>query len=475
MRAAIKPTLKQNEVWEAWFDDTTRFIGLGGGAGGGKTWCGAEILLVQSYLHPGIKSFIGREELKRIMSSTYLTFTKLCAHHQIPPEDWKLNGQYNFIEFKNGSRIDLLDLKELPSDPEFQRFGSLEYTNGWIEEAGEVSFKAFDVLKSRIGRHRNAEFGKPKMLLTCNPSQNWLYTTVYKPWKTGRLPKEWKFIQSLYMDNPYTAGEYGAQLETITSATTRARLKDGNWDYNDDPSILIEFDALTDLFSNITETSEEMYMTVDPARHGGDFIVIMLWKGAECFKTVFYSKTGLDVTIDQIRSLAAEFRVPWSHVMVDEDGVGGGIVDVLKGVKGFSGGSSAIPRGPAKIWGHAQTPERYANLRSQCYFELAEAINHRRIAVRMDDPTIRERIIAELQQVKNRYPDSDSKLAIIPKDEMKEALGHSPDFADTLMMRMAFDIRFPQKVSLKERPMTDIEKEFWRYKSGSKKTLASKL
>ena len=63
-----------------------------------------------------------------MMNSSYITFTKVCQHHKIPRDDWKLNGQYNYIEFKNGSRIDLLDLDYKPSDPEYDRFGSTEYT-----------------------------------------------------------------------------------------------------------------------------------------------------------------------------------------------------------------------------------------------------------------------------------------------------------------------------------------------------------
>lgn len=43
-----------------------------------------------------------------------------------------LTGKDNFIELGNGSRIDLLDLQYQPRDPLYERFGSLEYTGGWI-------------------------------------------------------------------------------------------------------------------------------------------------------------------------------------------------------------------------------------------------------------------------------------------------------------------------------------------------------
>src|SRR3990167_4971386 len=134
----IKPERKQHLAYLKLWDDQTFFVLMGGGAGGGKSWLGAEWLIVNCYRYPGSRWFIGRNELKRLMGSSFITFQKVCKHHQIPRDDWKLNGQYNYIEFKNGSRIDLLDLKYTPSDPMYERFGSTEYTDGALDEAGEI-------------------------------------------------------------------------------------------------------------------------------------------------------------------------------------------------------------------------------------------------------------------------------------------------------------------------------------------------
>jgi phage I-like protein len=35
--------------------------------------------------------------------------------------------------------------------------------------------------------------------------------------------------------------------------------------------------------------------------------------------------------------------------------------------------------------------------------------------------------------------DKDGKKQIMPKDKVKEVIGRSPDFSDTLMMRMYFE------------------------------------
>jgi phage terminase large subunit len=156
MDITLQPTPKQHQANQALNDPQIDTLFFGGGAGGRKSWWLCEDELLYALRYPGYKSYIGRNELKRLMQSTFLTFSKVSQYHGVS-HLWKLNGQYNYIDFENGSRIDLLDLKFLPADPLYERFGSLEYTRGKIEEAGEVHFLAYDVLKSRVGRHMNRE------------------------------------------------------------------------------------------------------------------------------------------------------------------------------------------------------------------------------------------------------------------------------------------------------------------------------
>jgi len=375
------------------------------------------------------------------MASSFLTFTKVIRHHGIPDDDWQLNGQYNYIEFKNGSRIDLLDVAYKPSDPLYERFGSLEYTGGWLEEAGEVDFMAFDVLKSRIGRHKNKDFGIPsKIYLTCNPTKGWLYKEIYRKSKDGVLPLNTKFVQSLYSDNPHTSTEYKENLSEIQDKATKERLMFGNWEYDDDPSTLIEYDAICDLFSNTVDEYDTKYITADIARHGQDKTVVMVWYGYEAKFVMEWQDKGLDVTALKIKDLAAKYKVPFSKVIIDEDGVGGGVVDMLRGVKGFVNNSKPFLN---RVTGK---PDNFQNLKTQCYYLLAEYINNHRLAVRCD-MTQQEQLTEELEQVKKRDADKDGKLKMQPKDKMKEMIGRSPDYADAMMMRMYFEFfQRPEKV-----------------------------
>ena len=78
----IKPTKKQYKAYQylnpSYYG--CKYIAFGGGAGGAKSWLGCEWLLQMCYIYPGTKYFIGRNELKRIMQSTYIGTYSLVTH-----------------------------------------------------------------------------------------------------------------------------------------------------------------------------------------------------------------------------------------------------------------------------------------------------------------------------------------------------------------------------------------------------------
>ena len=434
MEITLSPTLKQHEAWEAL--NTKDVIFLGGGAGGGKSWWLCETRLINCYRYPGYRTFIGREELKRLMTSTYITWCKVCKHHNVPQQDWKLNGQYNYIEFTNGSRIDLLDLKYLPSDPLYERFGSTEYTDGALEEAGEIDFLAYDVMKSRIGRHLNKELNiRPTISITGNPKKNWTKRMFFTPWTQGLLPDNVAFIQSLYKDNPYTYEEYGKQLSGITDKTMRERLMFGNWDYEDDPNAMMNTDAIQDLYTNAIDKTSDKYLIVDAARFGSDMTVMSCWKGLDWYKVVTRSKQSLTETAEDVRTLAANEGIPFSHILIDEDGIGGGVIDQLRGVKGF------IANRAPTLDPNTGRPQNFKNMKAQCAYLLADNVNNHLMRVSFTDEKAKELLTADLEQYKVKNPDTDNKKQIISKDEMKEHLGRSPDYGDCALMRMYFEIK----------------------------------
>lgn len=473
---ALKPTIKQDLCYEALnnpvldpehldpkdpeYGPLTVEVFFGGGADGGKSWAICESRLVNALRYPGYKSFIGRQELKRLMQSTFVTWKKVCRYHNIPQDEWKLNGQLHCIEFVNGSTIDLLDLSFRPSeDPLYERFGSLEYSDGAIEEAGEVHPLAREVLKSRVGRWMNEELGiNPSLLETGNPKKNWTYHLFYLPFTKGELPIDRAFIQALHKDNPYGQRSYGKNLDRIQDPIMRARLKDGIWEYEDDPTALMNYASIADIFTNtLDEEDDEMaadrWMTVDVARGGKDKTVVTLWRGWFAYKILYRVKQDTRITAQWVAALAAEHEIPYSHIVIDEDGVGGGVIDNLRGVRGFLANSSPIEiledsdEDEEVISNIPKQKVRFANLKAQCGYYLADKVNRHEIGVRTEDEQVREWLTHDLEQIKEANMDSDDKKRqLVPKEEVKIILGgRSPDFGDTFIMRAVFDMKPPKK------------------------------
>ena len=257
-----------------------------------------------------------------------------------------------------------------------------------------------------------------------------------------KLPKDICFIQALYKDNPHTAKTYGASLDAIRDVVLRKRLRDGEWEYDDDDAILIDYEKSIEMFSITQDQVQngEFFLSVDVARFGRDKAVLILWQGLFIRKIWSYDKSSAVFLQEKITSVVNQYCMPFSNVVIDEDGVGGGVVDNLRGVVGFVNGSRPVE----EIYEDTQDTRmfNYRNLRSQCYFKLAELINAGQIGITSSLPNeVKNYIVQECESVRRKDVDkNEQSLAVIPKDEMKEICRRSPDFTDAMMMRCYFEL-----------------------------------
>lgn len=430
----MKLTVKQTKALEFLEDGTTRELLYGGAAGGGKSVLGCYWLLKSALKYPETRWLMGRSELKTLKKTTLNSFFEVAKLQGLKANvHYRFNQQENIIHFPNGSTILLADLFNYPSDPEFDSLGSLEITGAFIDECNQLVEKAKNIVKSRI-RYKLEEFGLvPKMLMTCNPAKNWVYYEFYQLSRQNELPEERRFIQALVTDNPFISPEYIKNLQTL-DLNSRERLLNGNWEYDDDPAALIRYEKILDCFSNdFNSLGGEPFITCDVARFGSDKTVIGIWNG---WSVRLYVFSGISVTetANKIHDFRQKHSIPVSSVIADEDGVGGGVVDILK-CNGFVNNSRPLPN-PV-----THQDDNYANLKSQCYFRLAERINKGGLFIDCNDINTKQLIIQELEQVKQYNMDKDGKRQVLPKDKVKELIGRSPDFADTLMMREWFELK----------------------------------
>lgn len=418
-------------------EETTELI-YGGAAGGAKSSLGCLWLIECCQKYPGSRWLMGRSKLKTLKETTLNTFFELTSE---PTEETKrlgkirlgIQNQFNYnaqtgsIKFHNGSEIILKDLFLYPSDPNFDSLGSLEITGAFIDECNQINYKAWQIVKSRI-RYKLDEFGlMPKILGTCNPAKNWVYKEFYKASQNGSIRKDRKFIQALPTDNPYLPPSYIEALLNLDEIS-KQRLYYGNWEYDDDKATIISYEAIMDYWNGEhVKAQGKHYLTIDVARKGKDKTVFRVWHGWRCIKRVALPWSTVDEIVDLAKKLQAEYGITNSRTIADEDGVGGGVVDYLR-CYGFVNNSKA------------KLKQNYANLKSQCSVEMAKKIEAREVVEECSERTIIDLVSEEMEQVKYHNIDKDGRIAIIPKEKVKELLGRSPDDWDSIMMRYFFEL-----------------------------------
>jgi phage terminase large subunit len=429
---------KQKEVCRYWVDPDVSEIDYGGSKGSGKSYLGCSLIFGDALIYPETHYFIARKRLNDLRKFTIPSIYEVFEHWKVGPDYYKFNATDNVFTLYNESKVFLLEASFQPRDPLYMRFGSMQNTRGWIEEAGEFEEAAKNNLSASIGRWKNDVYKLPgKLLMTCNPSKNFLYREFYKKHRDKTLEPWKRFIQALPEDNKKLPDGYLEHLRRTLSVSEKERLLLGNWEYDDDPAALINYDSIVNIFTNaFIKSTGKRYITADVARFGKDTTVIRIWDGLTVARRVELKKKNTREVAVEIRKLATDHGVPMSNTIIDEDGIGGGVVDQLPGCKGFVANSSPI---------NPKAGENYENLLAQCAFTLAEKINANLIYEPHAEPEVKDKLTEELEQLKQKNMDKDVKKGIIPKDKVKELIGRSPDDRDTYIMRMYFELR-PQGI-----------------------------
>jgi len=421
----FKPLSRQSEALKFLsVDSNVETILYGGAAGGGKTMLGCMWQILRRLKYPGTRSLIGRAKLDTLKKTTMATFFQVANEIGLKAgEDFVYNQQSHIIKFSNGSEIILADLFLYPSDPHFQDLGGLELTDVFLDEATEISEKAYSVVCSRI-RYKLNEFGlKPKILLTCNPSKGWIYNQFYLPYKNQNLPEHLAFIQALPGDNIHLPDAYVTSLSRLPEAD-RKRLLEGDWEFDNSSDRLYLYEELMRCFREPTNVGEG-YITADIARLGKDRTVLCVWRGLSCIDIVVLRQKRQDEVKAEIQRLMNQHSIRLSNVLADADGVGGGLVDSLR-CREFMNGSKAV-RGT-----------QYMNLKADCYFRLGELIDKNEITLPIK---WQEDIVKELELIRRVDPDKEGKLRVTSKDTISQRTGGiSPDIADAIMMRAYFEL-----------------------------------
>jgi hypothetical protein len=456
-------------------DPTVVELCYGGGAGGGKSMMVGIWAVTECARFPGIAIGIGRKELTQLEKTTLVTIlTEVHPLLGVTEHDFKYNGKTHTLTYKNGSQLVLVDLDYQPRDPLFERFGSLNLTHTIIEEAGELQQKAVSVFSSRNNRKLNKLYGiVGKTVMTCNPSLNFLrkwydmYETLggglYQKWEHGEVEipeggtvKAYRvFLRSLPTDNPFLSKNYILRLRQLP-IEDRKRLLEGNWDFMNNERALFKIRAIQSaLAPSIHRPGDQDYGSIDVAR-SGDKIVFAHQHGIQ-----LVDMHVLDIVVTETTAVMPKVAREWikwcqdrkigyKNAIADASGLGDAFVDICRDMDwyphSFKGGNPGTVFFEENTndeeadnyewrdgkWVEKKGKPKYANLRSESYWEYKLRIEDGRQKILKDMPyyeELKQELLAQERNLKK-----EDVIALVPKDEIILQLGHSPDFSDAATM-----------------------------------------
>lgn len=424
------PTSKQVETLQLLNNQETSFVGYGGSARSGKSLIECTAIVLECLAYDGIAWGLGRKELTTLKRTVLLTLFKQFEFYGLTEHDYNYNQQLNRIDFNNGSTIFLIDTAFKPSDPLNTRFGGFELTRCAIDESNETNEDVIIKLYERTGWRHNDTYGLKRKVFECfNPAKNHVYKRYYKPFRDGVQKMFKRFIAALPSDNPHpSVKEWIEDIIQTGDTVTIERQVNGNFDYDDDPRALCDFDAITDLFTNEHVQGGTGYISADLAMKGRDKFIGGYWSGMICNVAIDMNHSSAKEIEQKLKELKTVNRVGNSNIVADADGLGAYLESYIKNIKTFHGGASPVDK------------LKYGNLKDECAYKLAELINKRMIRIICSSEQ-EEAIKEELSICLKADSLTTDKKKIIKKDAMKVLLGRSPDYLDMLLMKMSFHLK----------------------------------
>ena len=447
----MKISVKQKQFLELLEDPSITELLIGGSGGGSKTLSMGLGITILAKKYPGARFFVGRKTLKSLKQSTINTLlTKVFPLLNVSLDDYVFHAQDMTLDYKTGAKIIFGELDYQPSDPDYERFGSTEYDVAFIDEAGEITLEAKSAIKSRIGRGiMSTQYGVPGCLvLSCNPSRNFLRQEYYEPyvelgagdfqkWQIGettinegtieekKIPAYRAFLRMGAYDNPFLPQSYIDNLKTLPDKE-RKRILEGRWDFIDEDDMLFKTGLLDKATTyDLSSDKFDSFIGCDISDVGKDKSVFTLIKNG----IVTVQKTSsVQMNWDKSSSkplglLLADELIEFAQrngftqkdskrIAIETNGVGASCRDALR-LRGWSI-TEYIATHKSRSENYYQLMLDFDSGALKIYHELTGLDN------------LRKELSAHTYEMREQIPD------VCKKDKIKLAIGHSPDFADSL-------------------------------------------
>jgi len=392
-----------------------RYFLIEGGRGSGKTHGIARLI---SYIGEKrlVRTFCGRETQNTIEESVYTVFKDLISgfglNYQVFRDRIRHRTTESEVRFKGFREQGSVNIKGMEGVDIL-----------WIDEAQAITQQTLDIIIPTIRKQ------KSKVIFSLNRYQK--NDPVYREFANR---EDCLHIQINYNDNPFCP----QVLIDEAKMCQRERPEDYRHIWLGEPlaqadNYLFPQDALDATlgmhFPHDASKYQGIILAGDVARFGDNYSVGIVLKQCgprhwEELAIERWKNHDIPYTAGRFASMMHEYNP--DHTVIDGDGLGGGVVDILrnqrKPIVEFRGGMND------KI-----DKDRYKNWRTYGYLTLSELVANGWLRLKS------QFIIDQLKEIQYRYDNSLRKF-IIPKEQLIEAARKkgikfdSPDDADALMM-----------------------------------------
>jgi len=224
----------------------------------------------------------------------------------------------------------------------------------------------------------------------------------------------------------------------------RARDLEGNWNFKRTGDDMIKMEDMERFFAASSQTGGARYVSADIAFEGGDFCVMWLWDGLH-IKDIFVMRENSANTEKIFAAKLLEWGVREENVVYDYWGVGQALSGHFRRAVKFTG--TERPKEPFD--------RSYKNVKSQCAEMLAHYIQDGKISIeprlldlrfngkkgKYSNTPLRQILMKERKCIRHKDNSSIGGFELVNKEGMIKAVGYSPDFFESLIYRMIFEIK----------------------------------
>jgi len=399
-----------SEKFKPLLADHYRYKLYWGGRAGGKSYAFADCLLL---LARQKKLFVAcvREVQNSIKDSVYKLLSDRVQHYGFE--------EYAFYEDRientlTGSRFVFKGLKDQNS----QNIKSLEGVDiCWIEEGQSISKASFEVLDPTI-RKAGSE-------IWVSMNRELENDAIWKA--IAAHPDDQTFVCKVnYYDNPYCPDEmrYLAEKCKQDNIDDYEHIWLGSPIYQGNTKLISAKDVRRAMEPKINKSTSPLIIGVDIARYGDDKTVFCFRRGRWCYKLESFSHMD---TVEVANKIMADIRnLQPARIFIDIGNNGAGVYDILK-----DRGQSKLVRG-INFGGRAMYDDRYYNKRAEMWGEANEWLKQE-LPVQLPND---DELMEDLCSVNKKY-DSQGRLQLQSKDDVKREIGRSPDKADAFVLTFA--------------------------------------